>query len=162
MRAAESAAHSNLCNNFHDCLMSARSCRYSAIASRVYAPCRNAFRLPRGAPEPAAPPCILHRRFPRTAGDLQGRPDLVLAPQRGLESIGPVLRRWLAVIVSSALRFFCARYGNGNPFFGLFDFRHLDHFCVGKEWLWRLSLLCRRRLLIVCHAANDGLTALVD
>jgi hypothetical protein len=66
----------------------------------VYAPCRSAFWLKRGAPEPAAPPCILHRRFPRTAGDLQGRPDLVLAPQRGLESIGPVLRRWSPDICS--------------------------------------------------------------
>jgi hypothetical protein len=83
----------NFSSNFHDCLISARTRLYSAMASRVYAPCRNAFRLPRGAPEPGAPPCILHRRFPRTAGDLQGRPDLVLAPQRGLESIGPVLRR---------------------------------------------------------------------
>jgi hypothetical protein len=105
---AEPAAHLNFCNNFHDCFMSARSCRFSAIASRVYAPCRKAFRLPRGAPEPAAPPCILHRRFPRTAGDLQGRPDLVLAPQRGLASIGPVLRRWGPVIASSARRFLCA------------------------------------------------------
>jgi hypothetical protein len=87
------AAHSSLDNNFHDCLMSVRNCRYCEIASRVYAPCRKAFRLPRGAPEPAAPPCIRHRRFPRTAGDLQDRPDLVLAPQRGLDSIGPVLRR---------------------------------------------------------------------
>jgi hypothetical protein len=73
--------------------MSARSRQYSERASRVYAPWRNAFRLPCGAPEPEAPPCILQRRFPRTAGDLQGRPDLVFAPQRGLESIGPVLRR---------------------------------------------------------------------
>jgi len=86
-------------------------------ASRVYAPCRNAFRLPRGAPEPAAPPCIRHRRFPRTAGDWQGRPDLVLARQRGLESIGPVLRWWLPATVSSTLRFcrFCA--GGRPPMF---------------------------------------------
>ena len=73
--------------------MSARSRRYSESASRVYVPWRNAFRLPGGAPEPAAPPCILQRRFPRTAADLQGSPDLVFAPQRGLVSIGPVLRR---------------------------------------------------------------------
>ena len=128
---AESAAHLNLRNDFHDCLMSARSCRYSEIASRVYAPCRNALRLPRGAPEPAAPPCILHRRFPRTAGDLQGRPDLVLAPQRGLESIGPVLRRWSPDIVF----FFCARHGNWDSVVALFDNRHQDRFCVRKEWL---------------------------
>ena len=83
--------------------MSARSRRYSESASRVYVPWRNAFRLPGGAPEPAAPPCILQRRFLRTAGDLQGRPDLVFAPQRGLESIGPVLRRWLPAILSASI-----------------------------------------------------------
>src|SRR6516162_5567388 len=112
--------------------MSARSCRYSAIALRVYAPCRNAFWLPRGAPEPAAPPCILHRRFPRTAGDRQGRPDLVLAPQRGLESIGPVLRWCLPATVFSTLRFFYARYGNRNPLLALFDYRHRGGFGVAE------------------------------
>jgi hypothetical protein len=35
-----------------------------------------------------------HRFFPFTAGALQGWPDRVRAPQRGLASIGPVLRRW--------------------------------------------------------------------
>jgi hypothetical protein len=45
-----------------------------------------------GAPEPGAPPCMRQRFFPLTAGDLQGLPDRVLAPQRGLASIGPVLR----------------------------------------------------------------------
>jgi hypothetical protein len=35
-----------------------------------------------------------HRFFPFTAGALQGLPDRVRAPQRGLASIGPVLRRW--------------------------------------------------------------------
>ena len=37
--------------------------------------------LPIGAPLPGAPPCILHRRFPRTAGDRHGFPRRVLAPQ---------------------------------------------------------------------------------
>jgi hypothetical protein len=32
------------------------------------------------------------RFFPWTDGDLQGRPERILAPQRGLESIGAVLR----------------------------------------------------------------------
>jgi hypothetical protein len=31
--------------------------------------------------------------FPLTAGNMQGFPERVLAPQRGLDSIGPVLRR---------------------------------------------------------------------
>jgi hypothetical protein len=35
-----------------------------------------------------------HRFFPFTAGDRHGWPDRVRAPQRGLASIGPVLRRW--------------------------------------------------------------------
>jgi len=89
-----SAAHLNFCKNFHDPFISARSCRRPAIALRVYVPWRKALRLPRGAPDPAAPPCILHRCLHRTAGDLQGCPDRVFAPQRALASIGPVLRRW--------------------------------------------------------------------
>jgi hypothetical protein len=36
-----------------------------------------------GAPLPGAPPCILQRRFPRTAGDWHGFPLLVRALQRG-------------------------------------------------------------------------------
>jgi hypothetical protein len=46
----------------------------------------------RGAPDPAAPPCIPLRFFPLTAGDMQGLPERILAPQRGLDSNGPVLR----------------------------------------------------------------------
>jgi len=34
------------------------------------------------------------RFFPFTAGAWHGSPDRVRAPQRGLASIGPVLRRW--------------------------------------------------------------------
>jgi hypothetical protein len=45
-----------------------------------------------GAPEPGAPPCIRQRFLPDTAGDRQGPLEQVLAPQRGLASIGPVLR----------------------------------------------------------------------
>src|SRR5207302_7269995 len=36
-----------------------------------------------GAPLPGAPPCILQRRFPRTAGDRHGFPLRVRAPHRG-------------------------------------------------------------------------------
>src|SRR5205085_12629926 len=41
-----------------------------------------------GAPFPIAPPCILQRRFPRTAGDWQGAPLRVRAPQRSVRCIG--------------------------------------------------------------------------
>jgi hypothetical protein len=75
-----------------DCLINWRSCRRSAIASRVKSPCLSAFLLPRGAPDPGAPPCMRQRRLPLTAGDRQGLPERVLAPQRRLDSIGPVLR----------------------------------------------------------------------
>jgi hypothetical protein len=41
----------------------------------------------------------MRQRFlPATAGDRQDPPDLVRAPQRGLESIGPVLRGRFALI----------------------------------------------------------------
>ena len=82
-----------LCSSSRDCLKTLRSSFNSARASRVYWPCFSAFLLPGGAPEPGAPPCIRQRLFPRTAGDLQGLPERVLAPQRGLDNIGPVLRR---------------------------------------------------------------------
>jgi hypothetical protein len=61
----------------------------------VYIPCFSAFLLPSGAPDPGAPPCIRHRLFPLTAGELQDFPERVLAPQRALASIGLVLRRCL-------------------------------------------------------------------
>ena len=80
-RARHQSERLNFSSDSHDSFIRARSRRYSAIAWRVYAPWRNAFWLPGGAPEPGAPPCIRQRRFPRTAGDLQGCPDLVLAPQ---------------------------------------------------------------------------------
>src|SRR5216683_1957250 len=41
-----------------------------------------------GAPLPAAPPCILHRRFPRTAGDWHGFPLRVRAPHRDARFMG--------------------------------------------------------------------------
>jgi len=48
----------------------------------VYRPCRRALRLPTGAPLPGAPPCILQRRRPRTAGDWHGFPFRVRAWHR--------------------------------------------------------------------------------
>jgi hypothetical protein len=62
------------------------------MASRVYNPFFNAFLFPGGAPDPGAPPCIRHRFFQPTAGDRQGLPERVVAPQRRLDCIGPVLR----------------------------------------------------------------------
>jgi hypothetical protein len=71
-------------------------------ASAVWAPCFSAFLLPRGAPDPLAPLCIRHRFLPRTAGERQGRPGRVLAPQRGLASIGAVFRLCLPTTNSVA------------------------------------------------------------
>jgi len=75
----------------------------------------SAFWFPLGAPEPAAPPCIRQRFFPRTAGEEQGLPERVLAPHRGLDSIGTVLREWFTAIpishclVGREFRFECTR-----------------------------------------------------
>jgi hypothetical protein len=48
--------------------------------------------FPMGAPLPAAPPCIRHRRFPRTAGDGHGFPLRVRVPQRGARFMGSFSR----------------------------------------------------------------------
>jgi hypothetical protein len=45
-----------------------------------------------------APPCMRQRLFPLTAEDMQGLPERVLAPQRRLYNIGPVLRECWPVI----------------------------------------------------------------
>src|SRR3984893_13946577 len=58
------------------------------MASAVQRPCLSAFVLPVGAPLPAAPPCILHLRFPRTAGDWHKPPLRVRAPHRGARFMG--------------------------------------------------------------------------
>ena len=42
-----------------------------------------------------------HRFLPRTAGERQNCPLRVLAPHRGLESIGSVLRLWFPAILGS-------------------------------------------------------------
>jgi hypothetical protein len=99
-RSAESIAsplseiHFHLILSISSCdrRMSSLNSRRSAMASRVKSPCLNAFLLPRGAPDPGAPPCMRQRILPATTGERQGLPDRVLAPQRGLESIGPILR----------------------------------------------------------------------
>ena len=58
--------------------------------ARIQAVLQRVFLLPRGALDPSAPPCIRQRFFPIAAGDLQGLPDRVLAPQRRLDSLGPL------------------------------------------------------------------------
>jgi len=45
-----------------------------------------------------------HRLFPLTAGDMQAFPERVLAPQRALASIGPVLRRCVSIAISGHSR----------------------------------------------------------
>ena len=62
----------------------------SAIASLVNRPCLRAFWFALGAPEPRPPPCMRQRFLPCTAGELHAPPERVLAPHRGLASIGPV------------------------------------------------------------------------
>jgi hypothetical protein len=69
---------------------SARICLRSAIASLVNSPCLRAFWFAVGAPDPCAPPCMRQRFLPHTAGERQASPERVLAPHRGLASIGPV------------------------------------------------------------------------
>jgi len=44
-----------------------------------------------GAPLPAAPPCIRHRRFPRTTGDWHSFPARVRAPQRAARLVDDFL-----------------------------------------------------------------------
>jgi hypothetical protein len=68
----------------------ARICLRSAIASPVNRPCLRAFWFALGAPDPGAPPCMRQRFLPRTAGERHAPSERVLAPQRGLASIGPV------------------------------------------------------------------------
>src|SRR5215470_4815656 len=59
------------------------SSRRRAMASAVYQPCLRAFLFPFGAPGDG-PPCIRQRPF-GIAGDRQGLPLRVFAPQRGLD-----------------------------------------------------------------------------
>jgi hypothetical protein len=90
--AVSDAAYSICRSSFLACRTSSRTRARSAIASPVWRPCLSAFLLPRGAPDPNAPPCMRQRFLPWTDGDLQGLPERVLAPQRRLENIGLVLR----------------------------------------------------------------------
>lgn len=66
-------------------------CLRSTIASLVNRPCLRAFLFAFGAPDPFAPPCMRQRRLPRTAGARHAPLERVLAPQRGLTSIGLVV-----------------------------------------------------------------------
>jgi hypothetical protein len=79
------------CSNFRASPSNSRICLRSAIAFLVNRPCRRAFRFLLGAPDPGAPPCIRQRLLPRSAGERHDPPERILAPQRGLASIGPVL-----------------------------------------------------------------------
>jgi hypothetical protein len=56
----------------------------------VNKPCLRAFRFALGAPDPDAPPCMRQRCLPHTAGERQAPLVRVLAPHRGLASIGSV------------------------------------------------------------------------
>lgn len=67
-----------------------RICLRSAIASLVNSPSFRAFRFALGAPDPRAPPCMRQRFLPHTAAARHALPERVLAPQRGLASIGSV------------------------------------------------------------------------
>jgi hypothetical protein len=80
------------CSNFRASPSNAPIRFRSAIASLVNRPCRRAFRFPLGAPDPGAPPCMRQRRLPRIAGQRHDPPARVLAPQRRLAIIEPVLR----------------------------------------------------------------------
>ena len=73
-------------------------------AAAVLRPSLRALRLPLGAPEPLAPPCMRQRALPAMAGDWQGLPERVRAPQRRLASIGPVLRRWVLMLAGQRRR----------------------------------------------------------
>lgn len=142
--------------SMRDRLIKARSCRRSWMASRVYRPCLSAFLLPRGAPDPGAPPCMRQRFLPLTAGDLQGLPDRVLAPQRRLESIGAVLRGWLpASIFSNAP--VCRRHP-----LRLVNYCHGGLMGIGNSSQRFLSLLRRSLACGLGHVAHDRLTAFAD
>src|SRR3954469_630418 len=78
-------------SSFHASPNTARICLRSVIASPVNRPCLRAFWFAFGAPDPCALPCMRQRFLPCTAGERHAPPERVLAPQRGLASIGPVL-----------------------------------------------------------------------
>jgi len=82
--------HFIACSNFRASPSKAWICLRSAIASAVNRSCSRAFRFPRAGRTPP------HRRacdsaFPPTAGDRHDPPQRILAPQRGLASIGAAL-----------------------------------------------------------------------
>jgi hypothetical protein len=89
---AAEPAHFIFSSSFRASPNNAWICLRSAIASLVNRPCVRAFRFALGAPDPFAPPCMRQRFLPRTAGEQHAPPERVLAPQRRLASIGPILR----------------------------------------------------------------------
>lgn len=100
--ALRRANHLIVCSNFRASPNKSRICWRSAIASLVNRPCRRALWFPFCAPEPCAPPCMRQRDLPRTAADRHDPPERVLAPQRGLVSIGRILGAGLLKLVLSA------------------------------------------------------------
>jgi hypothetical protein len=96
--------HFIACRNLRASPNNACICFRSAIAPLVNRPCLRAFRFPRGAPDPGAPPCMRQRFLPRTAGERHAPPERVLAPHHGLASIARVLRAWSLMPVFSASR----------------------------------------------------------
>lgn len=82
------------------------------IPSRPYKPCLCALRLRLGAPGDV-PPCMRHRFLPLIAGDWQGVPWRVFAPQRGLVCMGNLLCMGLfpCFCATSPLCIYVAHYG---------------------------------------------------
>ncbi len=83
---------------------------------------------------------------------MQGFPERVLAPQRGLDNIGPILRRVFFVIFSPATE------RDRLPLQFVVDRRH--------RWLPRVSesrrFARRLRQCVLRYIANNRLTALTD
>jgi hypothetical protein len=94
------------------------------------------------------------RLFPLTAGDLQGLPDRVFAPQRGLDSIKRVLRGWLLVIgLFPATNRHCNTVRFAND-------RHYRMLLISK-CAWTSRLIVWRRLWgSMSNITYDGLTTL--
>ncbi len=136
-------------------LVSSLTHRRMSLASPVNSPCLKALLFPRGAPDPGAPPCMRHLAFPATAGDRQGAPCRVFAPQRGLLSIGAVLRSCPAAIAlylrDHQVGICLAKTRSVQHGLGL-------HLCLSNVEL-RVMLDTRRTLRNAClHVSNDCLS----
>lgn len=101
-RGFATANHLIVCSNFRASPNKSLIRWRSAMASWVNRPCRRALWFPFCAPEPCAPPCMRQRDLPRTAAERHDPPERVLAPQRGLVSIGRIFGAGLLKLVLSA------------------------------------------------------------